>query len=68
MGRSPTGRFDLILNRHESYHPGEIARVLAPGGTFLTQQVGGDELGELRELWAIRCRRLRFSSTCMGRR
>ncbi|MGI8947649.1 MAG: class I SAM-dependent methyltransferase [Ornithinimicrobium sp.] len=43
----PTGRFDLILNRHESYHPGEIARVLAPGGTFLTQQVGGDELGEL---------------------
>lgn len=46
----PNGRFDLILNRHESYHPQEIARVLAPGGVFLTQQVGGDELGELREL------------------
>lgn len=46
----PDGRFDLILNRHESYHPQEVARVLAPGGTFVTQQVGGDELGELREL------------------
>lgn len=46
----PDGRFDLILNRHESYHPEEVARVLEPGGTFLTQQVGGDELGELREL------------------
>lgn len=46
----PDGAFDLVLNRHESYHPAEMARVLAPGGTFLTQQVGGDELGELREL------------------
>lgn len=44
------GAFDLVLSRHESYHPAEILRVLAPGGTFLTQQVGGDELGELHEL------------------
>lgn len=44
------GTFDLVLDRHESYHPVEVARVLAPGGTFLTQQVGGDELGELRDL------------------
>ena len=43
------GAFDLVLNRHASYHPREIARVLAPGGVFLTQQVGGDELGELHE-------------------
>jgi len=42
--------FDLVLNRHEAYHPSEVARVLAPGGTFLTQQVGGDELGELQLL------------------
>lgn len=41
-------RFSLILNRHESYHPAEIVRVLRPGGRFLTQQVGGDELGEIR--------------------
>lgn len=46
----PDGSFDLITSRHESYHPAEIARVLAPGGRILTQQVGGDELGELRAL------------------
>lgn len=46
----PDSRFDLILNRHESYHPAEVARVLAAGGDFLTQQVGGDEFGEVREV------------------
>lgn len=33
--------FDLVLNRHESYDPQEVSRVLRPGGFFLTQQVGG---------------------------
>jgi len=33
--------FDLILNRHGAFNPAEIARVLAPGGAFLTQQVHG---------------------------
>lgn len=42
-------RFDLVLNRHESYSPRELARVIEPGGVFLTQQVGGDESGELAE-------------------
>lgn len=31
--------FALVSNRHESFDPHEIARVLEPGGTFLTQQV-----------------------------
>lgn len=44
----PDRRFDVVLNRHESYHPLEVARVLRPGGRFLTQQVGGDELTEVR--------------------
>lgn len=35
------GCFDVVLDRHESYLPGEVRRVLAPGGVFLTQQVGG---------------------------
>jgi SAM-dependent methyltransferase len=35
------GEFDLVLNRHSDMNPGEVARVLAPGGTFLTQQVHG---------------------------
>ncbi|MCP2259074.1 Methyltransferase domain-containing protein [Streptoalloteichus tenebrarius] len=43
----PDGSFALVSSRHESYDPEEIRRVLAPGGTFLTQQVGGRDLEEL---------------------
>lgn len=39
------GEFDLILNRHGAINPSEIARTLAPGGIFLTEQV--------HELWAF---------------
>ncbi len=38
--------FDLVLNRHSSYWPHEVARVLRPGGTYLTQQ-RGDGDGDL---------------------
>lgn len=41
------GRFDLILNRHGAFDAGELARVLATGGTFLTQQVHGRNLHDL---------------------
>jgi SAM-dependent methyltransferase len=34
-----SGSFDLVLNRHEELDPVEVARVLRPGGRFLTQQV-----------------------------
>ena len=33
--------FDLVLNRHSGFNAEEVARILAPGGTFLTQQVHG---------------------------
>jgi SAM-dependent methyltransferase len=33
------GAFDLVINKHESFRGDEVARVLAPGGTFITQQV-----------------------------
>lgn len=33
--------FDLVLNRHSAFNAAEVARVLAPGGVFLTQQVHG---------------------------
>ncbi len=36
----PDGSFDLVINRHESYSPAELKRILKPGGCFLTQQVG----------------------------
>jgi SAM-dependent methyltransferase len=36
-------QFDLIINRHESYSPKEVHRVLSDGGIFVTQQVGGTD-------------------------
>ncbi|TMR08590.1 hypothetical protein ETD86_47130 [Nonomuraea turkmeniaca] len=39
-GPFPAGSFGLIINRHEAYDPREIGRLLADGGTFVTQQVG----------------------------
>lgn len=33
--------FDLALNRHSVFNSAEVARILKPGGTFLTQQVDG---------------------------
>ncbi len=33
--------FDLVLNRHSGFNAKDVARILAPGGTFLTQQVHG---------------------------
>ncbi|MGH3105361.1 MAG: class I SAM-dependent methyltransferase [Gaiellaceae bacterium] len=38
----PTASFDLVSNRHDSFLASEVARVLTPGGTFLTQQTGGN--------------------------
>ena len=35
------GEFDLVLNRHAAFNSREVARILSPGGTFLTQQVDG---------------------------
>ena len=39
--------FDLVLNRHGGFRAAEMHRVLKPGGVFLTQQVGGDNLADL---------------------
>lgn len=39
--------FDLIINRHSSFNPAELWRVLTPGGTFYTQQVHGYMIHDL---------------------
>jgi SAM-dependent methyltransferase len=39
--------FDLVFDRHEELEPSEVARVLRPGGTVVTQQVGPDNWIEL---------------------
>lgn len=44
---SADGAFDLVLSRHPSYDARALAHLLAPGGAFLTQQVGGDDLREI---------------------
>ncbi|WP_189081616.1 class I SAM-dependent methyltransferase [Mangrovihabitans endophyticus] len=41
--------FDLVLSRHGRLPADDIARLLAPGGTLLTQQVGSDDLADLNE-------------------
>lgn len=33
--------FGLVLNRHGAFNAAEVARILTPGGAFLTQQVHG---------------------------
>ncbi len=32
--------FELVINRHEAFHTGELFRILKSGGTMITQQVG----------------------------
>lgn len=40
-GRLPfrDGAFGLVASRHEAFRAAEVSRVLAPGGTFITQQI-----------------------------
>jgi SAM-dependent methyltransferase len=47
----PVATCDLVTSRHSvAAHWDEIARVLAPGGTYLSQQVGADSPRGLRLL------------------
>ncbi|OJF12216.1 class I SAM-dependent methyltransferase [Couchioplanes caeruleus] len=39
--------FDVVLSRHGRLPAEDIARLLRPGGTVLTQQVGSDDLADL---------------------
>ncbi len=39
--------FDLIVNRHESYAPAELYRLLKADGRFITQQVGSQDCIEI---------------------
>jgi SAM-dependent methyltransferase len=45
--------FDLVVDRHESYLPAEVFRVVRPGGRFITQQCGGTHHAELNDLLGL---------------
>lgn len=44
------GFFELVINRHDSYDPGEVGRILKPGGIFITQQVSGLDNLEINQV------------------
>jgi SAM-dependent methyltransferase len=43
----PDDSFDLVISRHTAYNLAEVARILKPGGIFLTQQGDGRWLQDL---------------------
>ncbi|OOE12687.1 class I SAM-dependent methyltransferase [Fictibacillus arsenicus] len=45
-------QFDLIINKHESYSPSEVHRVLTDDGIFVTQQVGGADYVDINHALA----------------
>jgi SAM-dependent methyltransferase len=52
--------FDLVIDRHESYAPDEVHRVLKTSGRFLTQQVGSENNAELRRFFHVQNRSARW--------
>ena len=51
-GRLPfrDGAFGLVASRHEAFRAAEVARVLAPGGSFITQQVDFHSYDDLYQI------------------
>lgn len=47
------GSFHLITDRNEAFVADEVGRVLAPGGTFLTEQSGSAEFPALMQLFDL---------------
>lgn len=48
------GEFELVLNRHSAFNSREVARILARGGTFFTQQVDGHWAEDLQAVFGVR--------------
>lgn len=41
--------FDVVINKHESFSPYEVYRIMKPQGVFITQQVGGYDCRQINE-------------------
>ena len=48
----PDNTFELVINRHGSYFEEEVFRVLKPGGKYVTQQVGPENMIALNQFLA----------------
>lgn len=53
--------FEVIINRHESYAPEEVQRILQPSGVFITQQVGEENDIDINRL--LDCKLLKEEKT-----
>ncbi|WP_273852870.1 class I SAM-dependent methyltransferase [Guptibacillus spartinae] len=42
--------FQFVINKHDSYSPTEVNRILTSNGSFITQQVGGEDMKELNRI------------------
>lgn len=42
--------FQFVMNKHDSYSPKEVHRILSANGDFITQQVGGEDMKELNRV------------------
>lgn len=49
----PPESVELVLSRHEAFDASEVARVLVPNSTFITQQVGGRNYEELERRFRV---------------
>jgi SAM-dependent methyltransferase len=58
--------FDLVLNRHSGFNCHEVARMLAPGGTFYTQQVDGLWAHDLQAVFGARPKWPEATLVCNG--
>ncbi len=45
----PEGSFDVVLTRHAPVRVSEVVRVLRPGGYFVTQGVGANNMANIRQ-------------------
>ncbi|HEY7910192.1 MAG TPA: class I SAM-dependent methyltransferase [Thermomicrobiales bacterium] len=48
---APDTSFDVVLNRHAPVNVAEVMRVLRPGGSFITQQVGAQNTFNITTLF-----------------
>lgn len=47
----PERCFDVVVDRHGGYDAAEVARLLRPGGVFLSDQVAGDDVVDLHAVF-----------------